>query len=59
MLSSRDASQERLVPNAPSLPAYSSSKVGHENHWYQTCFLVKLLWLVKLVSRTIATKHAF
>nr|WIL04091.1 putative membrane protein [Cedratvirus lena] len=51
-----------------------SSKVGHENDWYQRCFLVKLvsrtigtklhLWfyfvlLVKLVSRTIGTKDAF
>ncbi|QIN54220.1 hypothetical protein [Cedratvirus kamchatka] len=47
------------------------SKVGHENHWYQTCFLVKLVsrkigtklhpwfYLVLLVKLFMRTKHAF
>ncbi|QIN54238.1 hypothetical protein [Cedratvirus kamchatka] len=53
MLSSKVGHENHWYQTAPLVLSCPSSKVGHENHWYQTCFLVKL------VMRTIGTKHAF
>nr|WIL03982.1 hypothetical protein Clen_52 [Cedratvirus lena] len=53
MLSSKVGHENDRYQTAPLILSRPSSKVGHENGWYQTCFLVKL------VMRTVGTKHAF
>nr|WIL04356.1 hypothetical protein Clen_426 [Cedratvirus lena] len=50
MLSGKVGLKNGWYQTAPLVLSCASSKVVHEN---QTCFLVKL------VSRTIGTKHAF
>nr|WIL04874.1 hypothetical protein Cduv_394 [Cedratvirus duvanny] len=53
MLSSKVGLKNGWYQTAPLVLSCPSSKVGLKNGWYQTCFLVKL------VSRTVGTKHAF